>query len=74
MGSDALENLWPCHETCRREKDKEDIKTIAKVKRIKKRNLGISTTKNPMPCGRRSRFKKKFGGKVVLRGNEEDAL
>jgi hypothetical protein len=67
MGEDSLSNYWPCHETCRREKDKEDIRIIAKVKRIKKRNLGISFSKKLMPFGKGSQYKKKLNGDVVLR-------
>jgi hypothetical protein len=66
-GKDELDNYWPCHETCRREKDKIDIKMIAKTKRIKKRNLGIKTSKSTMAGSRNSKFKKKMDGTVVLR-------
>jgi hypothetical protein len=67
MGEDSLNNYWPCHETCRREKDKEDVRAIAKVKRIKKRNLGISLSKSSMPFGKNSKYKKKLNGEIVLR-------
>jgi 5-methylcytosine-specific restriction enzyme A len=66
-GKDELDNYWPCHETCRREKDKIDIKMIAKTKRMKQRNLGIKTTKSSFGGGRNSKFKKKLDGTVVLR-------
>jgi 5-methylcytosine-specific restriction protein A len=40
-GADQDDNCGPAHETCRREKDKVDVRAIAKAKRAKSRHLGI---------------------------------
>jgi 5-methylcytosine-specific restriction protein A len=69
MGEDSIENYWPCHEHCRREKDKEDVAAIAKVKRIKQRNLGIRDKKY-YNWGKNSLYKKKLNGEVVRRDDD----
>lgn len=65
-GEDTDENCGPAHESCRREKDKQDVKDITKAKRRKARHLGIRK-RSSWPCGRDSKFKMKIGGRVVLR-------
>lgn len=44
-GADTDDNCGPAHEACRRLKDKTDMATIAKAKRIKAKHFGI--TKRP---------------------------
>ena len=66
-GADSLDNMRCSHESCRREKDKEDIPKIAKAKRMKMANLGIKKKKRRWPCGRDGKLKKTFGGEVVER-------
>jgi hypothetical protein len=39
-GADEDGNCGPAHETCRREKDKADVASIAKAKRSKARHVG----------------------------------
>ena len=40
-GKDEDANCVPAHETCRRDKDKLDLKAIAKAKRVKQRHIGL---------------------------------
>lgn len=42
---DEDDNCAPAHETCRRDKDKLDLKAIAKAKRVKQRHLNIKAPK-----------------------------
>lgn len=65
-GPDTIENMWPSHEYCRREKDKEDLRKIAKAKRVKMAKLGIKK-KPSRRWGKNSKFKKKVNGDVVER-------
>lgn len=43
----------------------------AKADRTRKKHIGITRSKNPMPFGRGSRLKRKIGGGVVLRQMED---
>jgi len=61
-GSDTDDNCGPAHEDCRRAKDKADVASGAKAKRMKARHLGIKK-----PPAFRSKWKKKISGEVVLR-------
>lgn len=40
-GEDDDKNCAPAHERCRRQKDKVDVKAIAKAKRVKSKHLGL---------------------------------
>lgn len=44
-GVDEDKNCGPAHESCRRDKDKLDVKAIAKSKRVKQRHLNIKAPK-----------------------------
>jgi len=67
-GEDEPENMAPAHYQCHKEKTKEDVKQIAKSKRIINRHKGFRTeSRSAMPCGRRSIWKKKMDGTVVRR-------
>ena len=51
-GEDADANCAPAHETCRRDKDRQDVPAIAKAKRITARHLGIKkVSKFRKPAG-----------------------
>jgi len=51
-GADDDKNTGPAHEACRRDKDKLDVKAIAKAKRNKQRHLGIRKPSSfPKPTG-----------------------
>jgi 5-methylcytosine-specific restriction endonuclease McrA len=66
-GADALDNLGPAHDACARSKTQDDHQRAARAKRQKIRHLGAERPKRPLPCGRRSRFKRKLTGEIVLR-------
>jgi hypothetical protein len=51
-GADEDSNCGPAHEACRRIKDKADVASIAKAKRVKAKHFGIktrSTFRKPPP-------------------------
>lgn len=61
-------NLKPAHVKCHGAKTREDKKQIAKAKRMEQRGAGISRhSRNPLPGGRASKWKKKINGEVVPR-------
>lgn len=61
-------NIRPLHAKCHTQKTIRDVKALAKVKRLEKARLGLAkASSSPMPCGRKSRWKKTMGGKVVPR-------
>ena len=67
-GTDGDDNLAPAHSKCHLEKTLKDVERIAKAKRVRAKHLGTKTpTRNPMPCGRRSKWKRRFDGTVVPR-------
>jgi 5-methylcytosine-specific restriction endonuclease McrA len=66
-GADDLANMGPAHEPCARVKTQDDHSRAAGAKRQKIRHLGAERPKRPLPCGRRSRYKKKISGEVVPR-------
>lgn len=65
-GEDTDANCGPAHETCRRVKDKADIASASKAKRMKAKHLGIKR-RSTFPCGRNTPFKKRMDGSVVRR-------
>jgi 5-methylcytosine-specific restriction endonuclease McrA len=72
-GADDDTNWLVAHRTCHRKHTATvDAPMIAKVKRIHQRHIGAKTrSKNPLPGGRFSKFKKKMDGSVVRRdGND----
>jgi 5-methylcytosine-specific restriction protein A len=52
---------------CHHAKTARDQGTIAKVKRIRDKQIKALTSKRPLPFGRGSKLKKKIGGQVVPR-------
>lgn len=65
-GADTDENCGPAHEACRRLKDKADVSSIAKAKRMKAKHYGIRR-RSTFPGGRDSGWKKKVTGEAVRR-------
>lgn len=65
-GTDTDDNCGPAHDTCRRIKDKADLGSIAKAKRMKMRHLGIKS-RSTFQTSREGKWKGKIGGGVVLR-------
>jgi 5-methylcytosine-specific restriction endonuclease McrA len=67
-GEDGGTNLRVAHRTCHRHQTKSvDIPRIAKTKRQKAKHLGAVKSRNPLPAGRGSKWKKKMDGTVVPR-------
>jgi 5-methylcytosine-specific restriction protein A len=66
-GNNEPENLQIACVHCHKEKTKTDVTSIAKGKRMAEKHYGIKRSSAPMPCGRRSRWKKKLNGEVVPR-------
>jgi len=52
---------------CGREKTRAEAPVKAKSDRVRANFLGIPKGGNPMPGSRRSKFKKRMNGEVVLR-------
>ena len=67
-GADEDENLGPVHYACHKEKTKGDVGIIAKAKRVSKKHLGTyRRSRNPMPCGKDSNWKKPLNKNAVRR-------
>lgn len=45
----------------------EDVPRIAKTRRQRAAHLGATSSRNPLPCGRKSKWRKKLNGEVVPR-------
>jgi hypothetical protein len=71
-GKDDMTNWYVAHRKCHRvHTAKVDIPLIAKVKRIRAKNMGAKKSRSPMPMGKFSKWKKKLDGTVVLRNQDE---
>jgi len=71
-GNDDESNWLVAHRSCHRQHTaKVDAPLIAKVKRIHQRHIGAKKSRNPLPGGRFSKFKKKRYGAVVRRDTDE---
>lgn len=67
-GDNSAENRAPAHVACARKKTAAEATERAKGRSVAEAHFGAKRTKTrPMPCGRRSRFKKKMDGSVVER-------
>lgn len=66
-GDPTLENLQIICSVCDKAKTKNDVRQIRKADRQRDKHTGAAKSKNPMPGSRRSKFKRRFDGKVVLR-------
>ena len=67
-GLDDASNWLVAHRACHRDHTaKVDAPLIAKVKRIHQRHIGAKQSRNPLPGGKRSRWKRRMDGTVVLR-------
>jgi 5-methylcytosine-specific restriction endonuclease McrA len=69
-GADALENMGPAHEACALIKTQDDHRRTAKAKRQKIQHIGAQVSKNPLPCGKGSRWKRTIVGKIVRRESD----
>lgn len=68
-GDNSFDNCAVLVKTCWKLKtDTYDKPTVAKSNRIRAKHRGTQTeSSRPMPCGRKSLYKKKMNGAVVLR-------
>lgn len=66
-GADEIGNMGPAHDTCGREKTREDHARSAQAKRQKIRHLGAAGGGKPLIGSRASRLKRKIDGTVVRR-------
>lgn len=67
-GPDDSSNWSVAHRKCHRTHTATvDAPLIAKVKRIHQRHIGAKKSRNPLPGGRGSLWKKKMDGSVVRR-------
>lgn len=66
-GDNSAPNRAPAHAKCARDKTSKEAAVRAKVRRTAEKHQGAKKSSKPMPCGRNSKFKKTFGGKVVPR-------
>ncbi len=68
---DSDDNLKPAHERCHRgagSKTSADVKVIAKAVRVAAKHSGAAAkSRNPVPGGRSSPWKRKVTGEVVKR-------
>lgn len=68
MGGEHREsNLVPVLKDAHRVKTKQDVKDLAKARSVKARHIGIKQSRNPLPFGKGSRFKRKLDGTIVER-------
>ena len=69
-GGNEEANRAPVHKACADAKTygpEGDLAKAAKAKRQKMAHLGLRQSRNPMPCGKGSKWKKKMSGEVVRR-------
>ena len=67
-GDNEAENRAPAHVKCAREKTKLEATERAKGRDVAEYHFGAKRPKTrPMPCGRRSKHKRKMNGKTVER-------
>jgi 5-methylcytosine-specific restriction protein A len=74
-GADDESNWFVAHVKCHAVKTKQDVGNIAKAKRREARHIGSHVSRNPMPGGKSSKWKRRMDGTVVLRSEhvkEED--
>ena len=66
-GEDTDDNIRLTCKGCATEKTKQDHSQAAHAKRRKASVLGMKQSKNPLPAGKFSKWKKKMDGTVVRR-------
>lgn len=67
-GEDDDANRQPAHYKCHRVRTATiDIPRIAKAKRRQAHHVGAKRSSNPLPFGKRSRWKKRMDGTIVER-------
>ena len=66
-GEHREKNLAPICEWCHKPKTAEDVEEKAATYKSRLKHYGLKQSKNPIPGSKRSKFKKKLNGSVVLR-------
>jgi 5-methylcytosine-specific restriction protein A len=66
-GADATSNLQVLCRACHRDKTRRDSAALAKAIRRQVAHRGATARGRPLPCGRRSAWKKTLDGRVVRR-------
>lgn len=66
-GEHRESNLRPVLEVAHRAKTAEDVAIRAKDRRVRQKHIGMKKTRNPLPGGKGSRWKKKINGGVEPR-------
>ena len=67
-GADDDSNRMLAHRKCHSRKTATcDVPAIARAKRRERAHIGARKSRNPLPCGRRSAWKKKISGEIVRR-------
>lgn len=66
-GEPVLENCMVMRKRCHDGKTGKRRPALDKTRRVVEKAAGARKSKNPMPCGRNSQFKKTMSGKVVPR-------
>lgn len=66
-GSHCETNLVPVLEIAHRQKTSAENTERAKIRKIKAKHSGVHASRNPIPGGRRTKWKKLMSGEVVQR-------
>jgi 5-methylcytosine-specific restriction protein A len=66
-GSNDLANCRVLCIACHKQKTRGDVRDIAKAKRRHAGHVGAKTSRNPLPGGKLSHWKRKLNGLVVRR-------
>lgn len=64
---DTDDNLAPAHVACHAAKTAQDVKQIAKAKRVSRKHTGAHRPKATLPGSKGSKWKRKVDGTVVPR-------
>jgi 5-methylcytosine-specific restriction endonuclease McrA len=70
-GKDEGDNLSVAHESCHKNKTREDVGRIAKAKRQANYHNHAKLSRTPLPCGKTSKWKRKMNGRVIRRHEDE---
>lgn len=66
-GDNSAPNRAPAHVKCARKKTASEAALRSKIRNTAEKHFGAKASPNPMPCGRKSKWKKKMNGEVVPR-------
>jgi 5-methylcytosine-specific restriction protein A len=66
-GTNDIDNCAVLCTPCHKQKTRDDVGNIAKAKRREARHIGAHKSRNPIPGGKLSAWKRKITGEVVPR-------